>query len=286
MPPPRVTGNQNPYGPRVTFRTLDILPPASVYVGPDDSIVLKARNNSIATTVLFSYRLLRPDGVLQPMQESFAVAGNSSVQTKIIKPSEGYLVSASATSTVGQRGILWFEAFLQRGIGSQDTTLGQVLIADYVTSLDSLGYPQSPLRSSITPPGVVGAAGPTLFAAGVDANIALGANTWWKLRSFYGKLTCSAAVATRAPSLVVSSAAGGTAFIRMPSFATVVASSVTEFTWAPGASALSVNNVQSMGFPQDFVLSQFGFIFTRTTALQAGDVWSDVTLVTEQLIVS
>ncbi len=105
--------------------------------------------------------------------------------------------------------------FVRAGIARKSITLSQVsevLIADYISSTQPIGWPEGQLWDCTDRTGnlrLINIANP---AAGVDWTVTIPINTRWNLRHVFATLTTSAAAANRNPRLQVT--AGGAAVFR------------------------------------------------------------------------
>ena len=118
-------------------------------------------------------------------------------------------------------------------------------------------------------------------AAGADWSISVPAGMQWRLRSVRAQLVSSATVANRAVNLSLKDDAGNVIAL-LPAPAVQAASLTNSYTFAQGASALSVGTSQSAAAPKDMVLGDSYTIASSTGAIQAGDQWSLIWLQVEE----
>ena len=117
------------------------------------------------------------------------------------------LTSSWATAAAGApRGQCYVTIDLQRGQGTGDQTLGQVLHAAYPGSTGRTGYPQTPTYSPLTDRGTMRVITVGNPAAGADFSQVVPAGAQWIVRAVRSVLTTSAAVATRQASLRITDA--------------------------------------------------------------------------------
>src|SRR5216684_7447604 len=91
---------------------------------------------------------------------------------------------------------------LLRYVGGTAIVLG-TLLGGYVTAVQALGFPGSPVSNSLdgTPPAVEGNGNTPAVGADTFDTVPLGAR--WEILYYSAKLTTSAAVANRRPSLTL-----------------------------------------------------------------------------------
>jgi hypothetical protein len=110
-------------------------------------------------------------------------------------------------------------------------------------------------------------------AAGADWSLTVPASEVWSLVTITATLTTSAAVANRAPSLVVSD--GNVRYARMPAIQTQAASLVGITTWGPyGQSGLT--GLIARGILPVAALGPGETIGTLTDLIDVGDQWSAI----------
>lgn len=282
FPFPDVAPPGNTYGPRITFKTEGILPPSAVYVGPDDSLILSVRNPSFPTTVNLSYRLLTPEGILQNESFEFVAASvGAAPALKIIQPTEGFLISASISAPAASRGQVFVKFFLQRGTGSGDIGLGHVLLQEYVSLDDFIGFPQTPMGSSLNGRGWMHGFAGTAPPVGIDWSVTVPAGIRWIVRSIQAQLITLGAAPLRAVLLQVNPPAAA-AVARQPINVGIAVLNITSLSWAPGNTASTQPNAQQMGLPAELIVSPGWIIRTVTTNLDPTDIWGAPNLVVEE----
>lgn len=284
MPYPSKSEEIQPYGPLVTFRTLEVVPPSALYVSRDDSIVLAIHNPTVAVTVNVSVRWLSPQGQVIPELYTFTNPISGATTTEFpIKHPEGFILSASLFGNNSARGQCFTRLFIRRGAGSQDTTIGHILCQGYVALDDFLGYPQSPTESSISGRGNLRSITIAAPAPGAEVTQTVPAGVRWILRSFLVFLGTSATVATRVPQLRVRDPSLATG-IQVPVPLGVVASQSTSVTWGAGNSSVGLANAQSVGFPAEVILGP-GWVFgTLTINIQAADTYTSPIALVEEYV--
>src|SRR5262252_7062225 len=104
---PRYTGN-NPYGPTVTFRTEDVLPPSALYVSMDDTPVAQFIASAPGLLFKLAVRMLLPQGIVQVDEyESVNFPPGSIVYNIVVPPVEGYILSSLISLQSTLDGSAW-----------------------------------------------------------------------------------------------------------------------------------------------------------------------------------
>src|SRR5215472_15437891 len=162
------------YRNEVYFRRHWVQPPGMVYVTVDDIFVLKMLNPTATATVNVSIRYLTPQGDVIPQFQQFSnVAPQATPRTLNFRGSEGYVLSATISTPGATAGAVYVQLEVGRGLGSQDITEGQLLIAGYPGSFAALGYPQTQPLPPSSGAGVTRSVTIANPAAGSDWSIVL-----------------------------------------------------------------------------------------------------------------
>ena len=280
MPAPQNVPQQNPYGPLVTFKSTDILPPSAIYVSPQDQIRLNIVNPTVAVNVNVFYRLLRADGTIVTTQQTYASPIGGSNQT--IPPSEGFLLSMLINADSVSRGQCFLKAWLAPAGGAGGFITAHMFMQGYVSSTDQLCFPQSPTESSLNGRGwlrvvhiadVIGGTPSWVVPNGVH----------WLMRNVNGQFQASGAGAARSLSLTCQDGSGNEAF-QIGAAATVAPGGSNFLSWGAGLTLASAGLFQTMGGPREFVLTQ-GFVLSlNTVVLDVGDKWSILNLSVEEFV--
>lgn len=159
-----------------------------------------------------------------------------------------------------------------RGLSGATRVLG-VLLAGYITAQQSVGYPGSPILSSIESGGVIRAISGTAPAPGGEIIETVPTGARWQLLTFYGTLTTSATVANRVPRL--QHATGATTIAVFPNLILETASLTWFNQWASGLNVQNLAGLQQTiaPLPNELILLAGQSLRTDTANLQAGDQW-------------
>lgn len=280
---PRATFD-NPYGPQVSFRTEDILPPGAVYIGPDDALTLDARAPTVAAPLHLTLRRLTPQGLVSSDQYDMVISTTGvNVQTFVVPPSEGYLLSAHLFSETPERGQLFVKLHARRNVGGTDHALGHLFVQGYISTDDHLGYPQSPTESSLSGRGwlrVITFANPP---AGANFSLVVPQGVRWLLRAVYGQLALDPAGAARTVGLSISNPAAAVA-LAIPVQGTFGPGGGQDFTFAPGLNASSSSGSTATAIPPDLLLSAGWNVNLVEGVIEPLDQWSQLAIWVEEYV--
>lgn len=119
-------------------------------------------------------------------------------------------------------------------------------------------------------------------AAGSDWSLTVPAGHVYRLVSIYGELVTSAAVATRVPFLTVSD--GVSAFLKVPPFASQVASLTRRYAWFPESGGDATGLGIASPFPGLALVAGWS-LAAATDLLDVADQWSSVRVCVEDTTV-
>lgn len=261
--------------PRELYKFLQrVQPPGALYVTVDDLVLFKGWAPFTTVPIVVSMRVLTSSGEVIPYNYAISVGAlNTTSTNRIITGVEGFILTASITAATGGRGQVFCQLSIERGRGTSDTTFGQVFLQGYPSLWDALTFPNGNIESSVSGYGLP--AGLSLAApiAGADFTFTIFGGLNWKIRALTIVLTASAAVANRFPVLQILNPAS-LVEIAIPPVAAITASQVVRLCWAPGLNNANLNNVQNMGFPNEYLSQQNCIIRLVTTGLDAADQYS------------
>jgi hypothetical protein len=162
-----------------------------------------------------------------------------------------------------------------RGRGAAFVLVG-TLLQGCVTSTQGLGYPGSPILSSVESGPAVRTIQGTSPGAGNEIAETVPTGARWELLSFSAILTTSAAIGDRSPRLTFLTGVGYVGYFPQPT--AIPASTTRTYTWAQGLSPLASPTATSdvSGIPVGSILLAGQTIQTITDGIAAGDVWTSV----------
>lgn len=281
MPSPPRASFQNPYGPQVSFRTEDVLPPTAFYLSLDDTLLTQVLTSGTGLTFTVTVRMLRPDGTLTvDNYQTTPSVFNGAIYYAIIPPVEGYVLSCMVQGGGTIDGSCFCTVIAYRGTVTLPITVfppvaGIVLIQGYVDSWTNLSWPQSPIVEAGMGAGRMRNIMPTV-AAGQNWQIKTGAAQRWDVIAATCALTTSAVAANRTMALMPFDRFGN-GMNRFPCNFTQPASTTLNYYFYQGAA-----HVQTGGswitapFPTGITLDPGMSVQSRVQNLDAGDSWSFV----------
>lgn len=292
-----------------TFKFAGVEPPSPVYVQRDDVLVIEGQTQQGFDLLTVTVRLLlapfdqggQPSdssaagrvgrtitqGQIQTVQRTLNVPGPTPNTAQLAIPlSEGYLLScviAGSQATV--RGNTFARAFINRGpLQTLTPNAAVMLFADYAVLNAPIGWPDSRTLYPTEGPGNMQQLQVANPGAGVDWSFTVPAGVRMRVQSFNAQFVTSAAVFTRIARVQVLGNLGNMVWQAAPS-ATQGASLTTQMS----ASSQSVYgatdpNSINLSLPAPLILMPLGTVRVNTTALQAGDVWSNIFFMVESWI--
>ena len=275
MPDPPRASFDNPYGAQVSFRTLDVLPPAAYYVGLDDQMVLEVFTDHTNSVYQMVVRVLNPQGTLQV--ETVTLNNFQSGYQSLLGQltgMEGYILSACVSAPGVDPGEAYCRVRLMRAPALVTGVTSGLLMAGYVSDKYPLAYPGSPLHYPLEGPGKLRTvmASP---AAGAEWVISAPAGMRWQLQSGQWVLTTSAATGARTVGVQLKDAAfDNLGFVVAPT--SQAPSDVANYGLFPGPPSQGQAFLINLGFYQPLLIPVGGQMFSVTQNLQPGDQYSQV----------
>jgi len=283
---PRATG-QNPYGPQVTFRTEDVLPPAAFYLSMDDTLLAQFLTSATGLSFTLTVRMLLADGTLivdnyQTTPSPF----NGAIYYAVLPPVEGYVLSCMVQNNTNIDGSSWCTVVAFRGTVHLPVVVfppvsGIVLVQGYVDEFSYLSWPNSPLVEAGEGAGRMRNIQPTL-AAGANWIAKTTSAQRWEVISVQCRLTTSAAVPARQVTLIPFDALGNSV-LRIPCNFTQAASTTLAYDFYNSAAHIQTNTIWvTAPFPQGLMLDPGMSIQSAVNNLDAGDTWSFVSVLVRE----
>jgi hypothetical protein len=267
----------------VSWQLKRLPPPSPLYITRDDVLRVTVVCGLGAETVTCNYRLLRAaDGVVVAGQFTVRSTAAYSFATINQPMAEGFLLSVScqAASAV-TRG----QTFVRMSIANGALGTAQpayMLMADYVTTRMAPGFPNGRVISSTEGPGWIHRVAVGSPAAGADWSFAVPANARWRLQFVVARLTTSAAVANRVPNLFVNDDTG-TRVWSMAASAVIAASINAQFTCQAATPLTPQDTTYTIVvLPPNLTMGPNSVFGTSTTAIQAADQWSLISMDVEE----
>lgn len=267
---------------RVNFARRQVPPPAANYLGADDLLAVQTLCSHATTTVEIHGRILRPSGDVLPLRYVHTPNRDRSVKVEFFTIGEGFLLSwvVFPTSLDVRRGQLFATLAVTRG-GTVSTTLMQVLAQDYLSSSEAMGWPGSPVHSSIEGVGNLRAITPTTPAAGAEISETVPTNARWRVIGFTFNLITSAVAGNRVVRLNIDD--GTNVQVIVGNSAAQTAGLAARYNIASFGNWLGlVANHYSLPLPPNLWIPQGWRLRTATSGIDAGDTMIQPQLYVEE----
>lgn len=271
---PRATFD-NPYGPQITFRTEDVLPPTAYYISPEDRVTVWVITDVSMQTIYLQLRMLMPTGEIKLIPYQAATSATLVWYVALeVPPWEGYLLGAMCWSTNAQRGQCFVSVQVMRSAPPNLQVGGIVLLQGYISALNVLSYPTSQLEGTfsgrgafltITQPNQTG------------TNLLIGppSNTLWRLCSLTFALTTSTVAGNRYVSVTVVDMNNVTVGV-WSSNAVQAPNSILIYSFAPGCQSTEVGPFVTIAAPGEIFVPAQSSLRTNVEGFDPGDMFSQI----------
>ena len=280
----------------VTFNWQAVGPPSPLYIQRDDVLFVQTTTNRAADTLILNLRILitpapaggQPDQ-LPPDQPAPTGPSNQIITTQRIIQlpapninntlqiplTEGYLLSVTAQSgNATSRGVTFARVVLIRA-GNSLFSSAYVLIGDYVTNFNVVGWPGARQIDPTESTGFSHSIQQANPAAGADWTFTAGTLQRLNVRSFSAQFVASATVATRNIEVIVDD--GANVVWRTSAPAGVTAGQTVQLS-ATGSNQPTgiVTTDFTVLIPPGLILAPGWRVRTATANIQVGDQWSNI----------
>lgn len=255
---------------------------SSFPVSLGDALQISSWNALASVTLVIRGYARTEDGRWVPFDGAHVANTNRTIASTVIGLPEGELRNVTvfvsgAAPIVGQTFV---RLQLVRGSGTAAIVL-VTLAADYVTAVQPLAWPGSPVRRSVEGRGALRSVTGTDPAANTEISETVPTGARWRPRSIRFVLVTDANAANREVALVLDD--GTNAYARIASGATQVASLTHGYTFARGAQKIAPGVALAHALPMPDVIMLAGHrIATATTAIQATDNYGAPQLLVEE----
>lgn len=249
-----------------------VVEPGAFFVDGSYGIRINSWNSLAGVVITVRARFLNSDGRLINQEWTHTPNSNRTKATSDFPLGVGFPLNVTAFASTGTPliGQTFVQVQIISGLGGATTLLGTML-QDYVTSVQALAWPGSPIRSSIEgggfPRTIVGAAP----AAGAQVIETVPTGARWVLRSWFQQFATAVAVANRFLFLQVFS--GANQKMMSPSPVAQAASLTWFYTWAPGLVSQVGGDPRfiAMAYATQFPILAAETLQVSVTNLQAAD---------------
>lgn len=255
-----------------------VLPsPAAFYLTGEDRLRITSYNAYWSLGVAVHWRTARSDGSTVANSETHIPNTDRTAKTNDYELGSGSLLNVTVfiSSTGAAAGTTFVIVQLVRGIGPAAIVLG-TLLAGYVTASQALGWPGSPISSSLDYAGALISFTASAPAPGVEIVESVPQGARWELVAFRAVLTTSAVAGARDVALGLRVIGG----LIAEAIQSAAVGPGTSFGYSWGEGLPSRDNVQTRacaplghGIVLPGALATFE---TLTRNMQAGDQWGSI----------
>jgi hypothetical protein len=252
----------------------------------EDNLRLVIMNSQAGVTVTLGGRRMGPKDT-SPQAFAYAATPTADRMPNTFNFSfgEGFLLNCSLIVTAGSPLVGQTYCMVQviRGLTGSTLVLG-CLLGGYVTAMQHLAYPGSPIVSSVEGGGYIRQIVGTRPAAGANLAETVPAGARWELLAFRVNFTCSGVAGNR--SMTFTMTQGGQTFWSGPSDGVAAPSSTIPWVWAQGGQVIGTSNenVAQGSVPPDLWLLAGTVLGTHTTNLDVGDQFAAPDYVVRELL--
>lgn len=262
-------------GHEVSFNLNQVDPPSVLYVTPDDQILVTLAGLTTAA-VFLEVRFLLANGVIVTEEEQLTGPNTRTPTSKAFRLTEGYILSASlSVQPPGvARGTLFAMLSIQRSQAPAPVYV-YTLASGYISLLSSIAWPGLRADTSTAGGGFLESVTVANPAAGSDWTYTVAAGTRERIVSVTATLTTSATVANRIPVITITQ--GGNIVYQASPTAAQTATTALTYLFTSGLQPWTGAGGQIVvPLPPNLFLTGGNTISVTTTALQAGDQWSNI----------
>jgi hypothetical protein len=279
---PRATYD-NPYGPQVSFRTLDVLPPAAYYVDLNDRIIFKAFTDVASASLMLVVRILSPQGVVtvETLTLINSQPGSQQVSGQLTG-FEGYILSACVTAPGISPGRAYCLVSLQRTPALANALTTALLAAGYASDKYPLSYPTMQPRAAGEGAGQL-VLQTTTVPATTEWQFRVPAGTRWRVNYGTFTLVTSALAGSRVPLVAFYDSTGPQIGMAFPPAGQPASTNYT-YSFVPGGAAVSNGTLQQISGPADLLLDSGDAIQSFTVGIETGDQYSAIYLQVQEWV--
>ncbi len=263
-----------PAQPTVSGAGQIIASPFQFYTTGEERLRVVSANSLTGVRLKIQARFIDRGGTIQANSWDHVPNTDRSIRSDDVELGTGALLNLTVFAGTGAPlvGQTFVMVQLVRGVGAAAIVLG-TLLAGYVTATQALGWPGSPIESSIAGGGYVRTITGTTPGVGQDISETVPTGARWELLAVWARLFTSAAVANRFAVFTVFDPANHLVQSAHPN--AQVASAQGQYSWANGFNAQLVTATLVYQAPLPMHLAILaGQKFTITLINQdAGDQW-------------
>lgn len=249
--------------------------PSQFFLTGEDRLRIVSANSVAGVSLKVQWRTAIPGGDVVPNSQSHTPNSDRTVKQQDFELGSGSLLNVTVFAGAGAPliGQTYVMVQIIRGEGLAAIVLGTIL-AGYVTAVQALGFPGSPIMSSTDGEPFVRTITGTAPGAGLNFGESCPTGARWEILRVMNQLTTSVAAANRYAQFRV--VQNGVRTVTVDPAGAAGAASQWDYMWAPNLTPVAAltGTVYQQPFPDRLLLVGGDFFFSSTTNLQAGDVWA------------
>lgn len=253
-----------------------LIEPGAFFLDGNYALRINSWNALAGVVVTVRARIIRAsDGELVDSSWDHTPNTNRTKATNDFPLPAGFILNVTAFASAGSPlvGQTFVQVQLARGLSGATLLLG-TLLQDYVTSVQALAYPGSPIRSSVDGGGYIRSITGAAPGAGVEILETVPAGARWELLTGACVLTTSATAGTRIVGLLIRTAGVTRAATFQPTGLIPSRIGVWYFGQAMPNMTDPTGNQNTLPLPRSTMLLAADTWGTQTQAIAAGDQWN------------
>lgn len=263
-----------------------LVSPFQYLVTGEDNLRIEGWNSKAGVALEVSYRFADLKGKITPERHVVPLTADRVVTERDVKLGEGYLVNLAvfAVGAAPLTGQTFVCIKLIRGLTGATIVLG-LLLGGYVTAEQGLGWPGSPIGSSLDGEGVLRPITGTDPAAGVNISETVPTGARWQLFSLAADFFTDATAGVREVLLTIDDSGALYHLASIQPFQQAPSTS-RRYCWATGmplGTSLGVQNLATLaGLPSPCYLLAGHRVQTYVANFAAGDNWGPPTFLARE----
>jgi hypothetical protein len=254
---------------------LGLLGSRPFFLHDNDQLRLTAFNAAASVVLTVRGRLMTAAGEDVPFQRELTPATDRSASTLTFSPGKGWLLECQVFASTGAPliGQTFAIVSLVRGRGATVVDVATVA-AGYVTALQRLAYPGSPIQTSLDGAGALRLVAGTAPAAGAEIAETVPTGARWEFLSLFTTFVTDANAANRFPTLTLDD--GTNVYFRQGSGVVQTATVTIRRNWMQAVNLTTADNSNNLAItlPRGLHLRAAHVIRTVTNNIQVGDQYS------------
>jgi len=273
-------------GPLISFLTTNVPPPAPLYIGPQEQLIIDLYNSVAAQIISLTYRLLLPNGEVHQGLRFLNPPADRSLSQTVLPLAEGWLLSLQMipTGPVTLRGQCFTRVRLVAGALGVAPSIAQ-LFSDYLEAAHGASWPTGRSISWLDGRGMIRSITGTNPAAGVEIIETVPAGARWRFIGIHAQLTTAVAVANRTVRWAIDDGASVMLFTT-DSLLQPALTTENHEAGAYGTLLASTTILNIAPFPPDVYMLAGWRIRSATINLQPADDWGAPQLMVEEWLES